>query len=214
MVLAEAVDLDVLDEHHLGVVLLEDGARGDALGVEAVAVGQELERLRDALGRLEQPLALGVLADELELALGERRQLVGRACVVDVLALVSRGSGLFGELAGTAGLASGGAATPGRPSGSGSYSPRYTTDVVGGLAEDDLVERPPPWIWSASCSQMATARVSVEVFLPSRKGTSRLRFRVVQRLYDTLWMTALRSARSTTKPVSGSGSPATVTSSS
>ena len=49
MVLAKAVERDVLDEHHLVVVLVEDSARDDVRRADPVAVGQLPQRPGDPL---------------------------------------------------------------------------------------------------------------------------------------------------------------------
>ncbi len=66
VVLAEGVELDVLDDDHLLVVLVEHGAAENLLGLEVVAVGEEEHGLGDALGTFQQSLTLGVFAQELE----------------------------------------------------------------------------------------------------------------------------------------------------
>ena len=61
--LAERVERDVLDDHHLAVVDVEDRAVDEALGIDVVA-GRELRvHPVDALGRAAQTLAVGILAD-------------------------------------------------------------------------------------------------------------------------------------------------------
>jgi hypothetical protein len=56
VVLAEAVELDVFDEHHLGAVLVEDSLADDLLDRGAVAGGELLQAPRHAVGRARQPL--------------------------------------------------------------------------------------------------------------------------------------------------------------
>ena len=63
VVFAKAVHLDVLHDHHTVRFLREHGAVDETLQVDAVAGGEELEGLGDAFRRLEQALALRVLAD-------------------------------------------------------------------------------------------------------------------------------------------------------
>src|SRR3990172_133370 len=63
VVLAERVELDVLDDHHLGVLDLEDGAVEESIRIDVVT-GQELAvHPVDATGGLEQPRAVRILAD-------------------------------------------------------------------------------------------------------------------------------------------------------
>jgi hypothetical protein len=63
VVLAQAVELDVLDDHHLRAVLLEDAVADDLLDGLALTLGQLVEGARHALGRAQQALALGVLTE-------------------------------------------------------------------------------------------------------------------------------------------------------
>src|SRR5690606_32004827 len=84
---------DVPDEDHLGVRLLEHRRAEDGPWVAAVAVGQELVGLADALGRLEQPLPLRVLADELEDLAGVPSDGLRLGLVLDVAPLVVRWGG-------------------------------------------------------------------------------------------------------------------------
>src|SRR5579864_7001015 len=78
VVLAQAVERDVLDHDHLVVVLVEDGACDDVLGAHAVPVGQLAQRARDARGRGPQALALRVLAQLRQHRLDQRRDLIAR----------------------------------------------------------------------------------------------------------------------------------------
>ena len=66
VVLAQREQLDVLDQDHLAVRLREYGGTDDGLAVLLIALRQELPGLRHALGRLGEPLALRVLAQQLE----------------------------------------------------------------------------------------------------------------------------------------------------
>ena len=75
VVLAQGEQLDVLDEDHLAVRLREYGGTDDGLAALLIALRQELPGLRHALGRLDQPLALRVLAQQLEDGLHVPRQL-------------------------------------------------------------------------------------------------------------------------------------------
>src|SRR5690625_1755517 len=66
VVLAEAVDLNVLDNDHLVVALVEEGVVDNVLDVDLVALCEEEEGLGVARGRVEEALAVRVLADALE----------------------------------------------------------------------------------------------------------------------------------------------------
>jgi hypothetical protein len=68
VVLAERVQLDLAHHHHLLAVDLEQRVADDAARVEAVAAREERHRLGDAGRRLDEAVALGVLAEQLELA--------------------------------------------------------------------------------------------------------------------------------------------------
>src|SRR5690606_22859460 len=63
VVLAQRVHLDVLHEHHVVVVLVEDRVADHLLHRDPVAARQPRQALLDALRRAYQPLALRVLAD-------------------------------------------------------------------------------------------------------------------------------------------------------
>jgi hypothetical protein len=63
VVLAEAVELDVLHDHHPARGLGEERLVDHRFGIAAVAVGEEGERSGHALRRPRQPLALGILAE-------------------------------------------------------------------------------------------------------------------------------------------------------
>ena len=62
MMLAQAVEIDVLDDHHLAVVDREQRPVQDLIDVGAVAAGEKRQRLLDPLRRIEQTLALRILA--------------------------------------------------------------------------------------------------------------------------------------------------------
>ncbi len=64
VVLAERVELDVLDQHHLLVLLAEHGRADDFERVFVVALGEERHRLGHPFGRLQKPLARRVLAQQ------------------------------------------------------------------------------------------------------------------------------------------------------
>ena len=66
VVLAQGEQFDVLDQDHLAVRLREYGGTDDGLAALLIALRQELPGLRHALGRLDEPLALRVLAQQLE----------------------------------------------------------------------------------------------------------------------------------------------------
>jgi hypothetical protein len=62
-VLAEAVELDVLHQHHLGHVLGEHALADDFGRALILALRQLAQRPRDALGRARESFARGILAD-------------------------------------------------------------------------------------------------------------------------------------------------------
>lgn len=66
VVLAEALDVDVLDDDHLVVALVEEGVVDEVADVDVVATGEEEEGVCIAGGRVDEALAVGVLADALE----------------------------------------------------------------------------------------------------------------------------------------------------
>ena len=63
VVLAERVELDVLEDHHMVGAAREIGVVDDRLQLLAVAARQERHRLRDAVRRLLQSLAFGILSE-------------------------------------------------------------------------------------------------------------------------------------------------------
>ena len=63
MVLAQRVEGDALDDDHLAVADVEDGAVDQPVRVDEVAAGQLEPHAVHPLGRAQQPLALRVLAD-------------------------------------------------------------------------------------------------------------------------------------------------------
>src|SRR5580704_12532821 len=74
VVLAQRVELDVPHHDHALVPgLLEQRIANDLRGVHRVAAREELERFGDALRRLDQPLAVGIFAEQLQLAADETR---------------------------------------------------------------------------------------------------------------------------------------------
>ena len=64
MVLAERVEINILDYDHLLVVLLEEGGAEYGIGVFVVALSQELHGVTHAVRGAEQSLAFGILTDE------------------------------------------------------------------------------------------------------------------------------------------------------
>ena len=62
MVLAQAVEIDILDDHHLAIIDREQRVVQYLIDVGAVSTGQKPVRLLDAPGRVEQPLAGRILA--------------------------------------------------------------------------------------------------------------------------------------------------------
>ena len=63
MVLAQAVELDVLHDHHAARGLGEERLVDHLFRVRAVAMGEECERLRHAQRRPDEPFARRVLAE-------------------------------------------------------------------------------------------------------------------------------------------------------
>ena len=57
MVLAQAVEVDVLDDDHLAVIDGEQRAVEDVVDVRVVAAGQEFEGLFDPFRRVHEPFA-------------------------------------------------------------------------------------------------------------------------------------------------------------
>jgi hypothetical protein len=62
VVLTEAEDFDVLDNHHLVVGDLVERAVQDLIHILMIAAGQKTQGPSHALGRFEQPVARGILA--------------------------------------------------------------------------------------------------------------------------------------------------------
>lgn len=98
VVLAEGEDLNVLDDDELVVVLVENSAINDVPQVLLVAFGEEQHGLCVALRRVEQALAVGILAQTLQHSPHRARQLL------QVLRLLLLGSldPVFGARAGPA----------------------------------------------------------------------------------------------------------------
>jgi hypothetical protein len=63
MVLAEAVEVDVLDDHHFAVINREQRVVQHLVDVGRVSARQELERVLDALGSVDQTFPIGVLPE-------------------------------------------------------------------------------------------------------------------------------------------------------
>ena len=66
VVLAEGIEVDVLDDDHLVVVLVELGRVEHSHRVHGVTAGEGEHGLGNALGCLEQTFALGIFAQQLE----------------------------------------------------------------------------------------------------------------------------------------------------
>ena len=63
VVFAHAEELNILDDHHLVVLDLEQRSIDDFLNVGGVAAGQKTQRLFGTLRRAAQTLAIGILAE-------------------------------------------------------------------------------------------------------------------------------------------------------
>src|SRR5262249_52690568 len=70
--LAEAVDLDVLDDHHAVRFLREYRTVDQLVLIDAIARRKEGERRGDPVRRLDQSFALGILADLAQQLVDER----------------------------------------------------------------------------------------------------------------------------------------------
>ena len=88
VVLAHRVHLDVLDENHLVVGLLEEGLAQDVLRVEGVPVHQELVGPGDTLGGVGEALPVFVFAQNVEDGLNVPAEGLRGFFVVDVAPLV------------------------------------------------------------------------------------------------------------------------------
>lgn len=84
VVLAQAGDINVLDDDHLVVILVEDGVVDDIPNVLPVALGEGHDRFGVAFGRVEEARSVWVFADGLE---------DGLDCVLDLVETLSRGVG-------------------------------------------------------------------------------------------------------------------------
>ena len=83
MMLAHRVEFDVPDYDHLLVLLVENGLLYNLSAVLLVSLGHELERFRDTLGGLHEPLALRVFAYQAEYLLDVDGYLGSHFFVVD-----------------------------------------------------------------------------------------------------------------------------------
>ena len=63
VVLAQAVEVDVRDDHHLAIIDGEQRAVQHVVDVGRVAAREKPQRLLDPLRRLDQPLARRILAE-------------------------------------------------------------------------------------------------------------------------------------------------------
>src|SRR5689334_11514089 len=89
MVLAHAVELDVAYHHHRFVRLLEQGVANDVGNLLLVSPREPAERVRDTTWGLCEPVAVRILAHELELPPHQRLELlVVRGPGVEVEGLV------------------------------------------------------------------------------------------------------------------------------
>ena len=92
VVLAGAVELDVLDQDHLLVFLVEHGGADDLRPVFPITLGQVLKGLSDTLGRLEEAFTRFVFAEEAEDFFDMARNLLCDRAVVCVVLLVGHGA--------------------------------------------------------------------------------------------------------------------------
>src|ERR1051325_729820 len=63
MVLAEAEELDIFDDHHLVILDLEDGAVKEFVNVGMITAGQKTESLAHTFGRTHQSLTSRVFTE-------------------------------------------------------------------------------------------------------------------------------------------------------
>ena len=93
VVLAKRVKLDVLDDHHLAVLLLELGREQDFARILVVTLGQKAHGLGDPLGRLEQSLARRVFPEQFQnslIVLAERPESVRVETLLFIVVAVHR----------------------------------------------------------------------------------------------------------------------------
>ena len=91
VVFAERVELDVLDEHHLPVLLAEHRRADDVERIFVVTFRQERHSLGHPFGGFQQPFARGVLAQQAQdLRIVEFQRLDGRRVETLLLVVVFR----------------------------------------------------------------------------------------------------------------------------
>src|SRR5687767_8702848 len=167
MVLAEAREVDVLDDHHLIVVLDEQRVVEDLVHALRIAGREVPQRLLDSLRRLGQAFTVRVFTELLQQLLDEL--------------------------------------------GDHSLSPRYSKRFFAVSTTDTRCRLPRGATAGASTRQNARASPSPVVITPARAGAS-------SSFRWSTWSSTRRStrsssaARSTAIPVTGSGTPATLTS--
>ena len=66
VVFAKRIQLNILDDHHLFVLFVKFGRQQDFARIFIVTARQETHRLGDPFGRLDQPFAVGILAQQFE----------------------------------------------------------------------------------------------------------------------------------------------------
>src|SRR5205085_2562552 len=82
VMLAQGIQLDILNQYHLAVCLVKFGGIENGGGVHFVALGDELHGLGHALRGLQQALALRILTDGLKYSFVMGSELVGYVRVV------------------------------------------------------------------------------------------------------------------------------------
>ncbi len=83
MVLAKAIQLDVAHHHHVLVLLVEQRVADDVFDALTVPSRQPAQRLRHAQRRLDDPLAIRVLAEKLQLPANQLLKLAKSLAVSD-----------------------------------------------------------------------------------------------------------------------------------
>lgn len=73
--LAKAVHLDILDNHQLIVILVEDSTIHDIAKILLVPLGEEHHRLGVSLGRPMQAFSVGIFADAFQYRAHRAREL-------------------------------------------------------------------------------------------------------------------------------------------
>ena len=76
VVLAQAVEVDVLDDDHLVRNAVKEGVVQHLLRIQIVTAGEKGHGLGDAGGRAEQSLPLGIFPDQFDLSGGHIRQAI------------------------------------------------------------------------------------------------------------------------------------------